>query len=47
MSRPTSGGLLGGVIAGGAVIVRLVYKGGKERNATDKSSEYVQGRCLL
>jgi hypothetical protein len=44
MSRPMSGGLLGGVIAGGGVvIVRLAYKQERERSTTNKSSEYMQG----
>lgn len=44
MSRPKSGGLLGGVIAGGgAVILGLAYKRGRERNKTDKSSECMLG----
>jgi hypothetical protein len=44
MPTPMSGKLLGGVIAGGgAVIVILAYKQGRERSTTDKSSEYMQG----
>lgn len=42
MSRPMGGGLLGGVIAGGGAF-GLVYKWGRERNKTDKWSEYMVG----
>ncbi len=40
-----SGRLLGGVIAGGggAVTLGLANKRGRERNATDKSTEYTLG----
>jgi hypothetical protein len=49
MSMPMSGRLLGGVIAGGggAVTLGLANKRGRERNATDKSTEYSWGALTI